>query len=83
MRPITTDYDQLKSETTDYDPLLAAEKIILDYLSQHSYITRREAIHLTKLGATRLKALFNQMIQDHKIKRIGKGRSSAYVAISL
>ena len=63
LRPITTDYDQ----------------IILEYIEKNKRITRKEAKAILDIGETKIKELFNEIIEKKIIQRIGAGRSTYYV----
>ena len=67
-----TDYDRLRPITTDYDQL------ILDFINKNGKITRKEALDILDVKETKIKEIFNQMIDDKKIVRCGAGRSTYY-----
>ena len=68
----TTEYDRIQPNTTDYDQL------ILEYLQANQKITRKEAKSFLKLGETKIKELFNELIDRGLIQRVGAGRSTYY-----
>ena len=75
IRPITADYGRLWPITTDYDRLSQEEKqLLLD----HHQIARKGAVQLLKIGETKSKELFNQLLSKKLIERIGKGRATFY-----
>lgn len=62
LRPIATDYDQ----------------IILEYIARNKRITRKEAKIILDIGETKIKELFNELIEKEVIQRVGAGRSTYY-----
>jgi len=73
-----TDYDRLRPITTDYDRLNIEEKKVLLYLLDNVKISRKDAVILLKLGETKVKEIFNSLIDKNLIHRHGKGRSTYY-----
>jgi ATP-dependent DNA helicase RecG len=65
--------DRLQPITTDYD------RIILEYLQENRRITRKEATGILELRETKIKELFNELIDRGLIQRVGAGRSTYYV----
>lgn len=78
VRPIATDTARLRPITTDYDQLIPEEARILDYLHEHSSISRKEATQLLGLGETKIKEIFNALMNQGLIERFGAGRSTSY-----
>jgi len=75
-RPIVEDSvgnDRLRPIKTDYD------QIILEYIEKNKRITRKEAKAILDIGETKIKELFNELIEKKIIQRIGAGRSTYYV----
>jgi ATP-dependent DNA helicase RecG len=68
----TTEYDRIRPNTTEYDQL------ILEYLQANQKITRKEAKSFLELGETKIKELFNKLIDRGLIQRVGAGRSIYY-----
>ena len=62
-RPITTNYD----------------RIVLEYLQGNRRISRKEATTILELGETKIKELFNELIDRGFIQHVGAGRSTYYV----
>ena len=69
----STDYDQLRPNIAEYD------RIILDYIQKNGKITRKEAKSILDFGETKIKELFNELIDKGLIERVGAGRSTSYV----
>ncbi|PKD21806.1 ATP-dependent DNA helicase [Salegentibacter salinarum] len=78
VQPIATDYDRLRPIATDYDRLSEEEKQLLLYLLDHQQIVRKEAVHLLKLGETKIKEVFKDLLDKELIERKGKGRATFY-----
>ncbi|APS38601.1 hypothetical protein [Salegentibacter sp. T436] len=73
-----TQNNQLRSITTDYDRLSEEEKQLLLYLMDHHQIVRKKAVQLLKIGETKTKEVFNELLDKELIKRKGKGRATFY-----
>jgi len=65
--------DQLRPNSAEYD------RIILEYLQENRRITRKEAKVILELGETKIKELFNELIDRGLIQRVGAGRGTYYV----
>ena len=65
-------------DATDYDRLGVEEKRILLYLLDHEKISRKEAVELLAIGETKIKGIFNAMLDKKLIVREGQGRSTFY-----
>ncbi len=78
VQPIETNYDRLRPITTDYDRLSEEEKQLLLYLLDHNQIVRKEAVQLLKIGETKTKEVFNELMDKKLIERKGKGRATFY-----
>lgn len=68
----TIEYDRIEPNTTEYD------RLILEYLQANQKITRKEAKSFLELGETKIKELFNELIDRGLIQRVGAGRSTYY-----
>src|SRR5262249_5377667 len=53
---------------------------ILQLVRQHGRLTLREALHLTRANRNTLKLHLRQLVQIRRLKLLGTGRSSWYVA---
>ncbi len=65
-----------------FDTLSNAQKIeevVMDTIKKQKSITRKEIQDLAGMKETKTKELINRMIEQEKIKRIGQGRTTAYV----
>ncbi|MCP5499964.1 MAG: hypothetical protein H7A25_08680 [Leptospiraceae bacterium] len=69
LRPITTDYDRLNEE----------EKELLLFIQKEVKITRKKAKEKFEYGETKLKSLFNTLLEKGLIERKGKGRNTYYI----
>ncbi len=69
----SSDNNRLRPITTDYD------RIILEHIEKNKQITRKEAKNILDLGETKIKELFNELIDKGLIERVGAGRSTYYV----
>jgi len=69
----STDYDQLRPNSAEYD------RIILEYIEKNGKITRKEAKGILDFKETKIKELFNELMNRGLIKRLGRGRSTYYV----
>ena len=78
VQSIATEYDRLRPIATDYDRLSEEEKQLLLYLLDHHQIVRKEAVQLLKIGETKTKEVFNELLDKELIKRKGKGRATFY-----
>lgn len=65
--------DRLQPITTDYD------QIILEYIEKNRKITRKEAKAILDIGETKIKELFNELIENKVIQRVGAGRGTYYI----
>ena len=79
----TTDYDRLRPITTDYDGLEIEEKKILLYLLDNDKATRKEAVELLGHGETKIKEIFNSLLEKELIRREGQGRSTNYKLVKV
>lgn len=64
--------------TTDYDRLSKDKKDILLFLLDNITISRKEAVSLLNLGETKIKEIFNELINVKLIEIHGQGRSTYY-----
>ena len=71
--------DQLRPIATDYDHLSAEEKSIMLHLHKNGQLTKKEALSFVNVGETKLKEIFNEMIEKKYIVRKGQGRGTYYV----
>lgn len=69
---IPPENDRLRPITTDYD------RIILEYINQNGKITKKQALEIVDIKETKIKEIFNQMIETKQIVRCGSGRSTYY-----
>ncbi len=69
----SSDNNRLRPITNDYD------RIILEHIEKNKQITRKEAKNILDLGETKIKELFNELIDKGLIERVGAGRSTYYV----
>lgn len=69
----TVGNDRLQPITTDYD------RLILEYLEKNRRITRKKAKSILELGETKVKELFNELIDRGLIQRVGAGRGTYYI----
>ena len=74
--------DRLRPITTDYDQLLKEQVIIINYLQKNVTISRREALSIVDVGETKIKDIFNDLIDKNLIVRVGQGRSTQYKLIN-
>ena len=79
-RPQTTELtpdnaknDRIRPNTTEYD------RIIIQYIKKNKAIKRGEAKVLLGIGETKIKEIFNDLIEKGLIVRAGAGRSTHYV----
>lgn len=73
--------DRLRPIATDYDRLRPDEMAIIKYLENHVSITRKEAKEILSLGETKIKEVFNDLIEKGAIQRQGSGRSTYYIGV--
>lgn len=73
--------DQLRPITTDYNRLRPEEITVIRYLESHLSITRKEAKEILSLGETKIKEVFNVLIEKGLIQRHGSGRSTYYTGV--
>ncbi len=71
LRPITTNYDQLRPE----------EITVIKYLESHLNITRKNAKEILSIGETKIKEVFNILIEKGLIQRHGSGRGTYYIGV--
>jgi predicted HTH transcriptional regulator len=55
------------------------KELILSYIEENGKITTGDAAELLKVGVTRIKALFYQLIDDKKITAQGDNKNRRYV----
>jgi ATP-dependent DNA helicase RecG len=79
LRPIATDYDRLRPITDAYGQLAEDEEKIMLYLLKNKTINRKETVEILSYGETKIKELFNNMIDKKLIARVGQGRSTHYI----
>jgi ATP-dependent DNA helicase RecG len=78
---ITSANDQSRPITTDYDQLRPEEITVIKYLQSNASITRKDAKEILSIGETKIKELFNVLIEKGLIQRYGNGRSTYYKGI--
>ena len=71
--PNTTANDRIRPNTT------ANDRLIIEYINKNSAINRSEAKVLLGIGETKIKEIFNDLIEKGLIRRVGAGRSTHYV----
>ncbi|MBD3843464.1 MAG: hypothetical protein IE909_16595 [Campylobacterales bacterium] len=54
------------------------EKIVL-YLLENKSINRKQTVEILNYGETKIKELFNHMVDKKLIIRVGQGRSTRYI----
>ena len=57
------------------------ETTILEFIGAEGKISRKLAKELLPLGETKIKELFNSLIEKGHIHRVGKGRATCYILI--
>jgi len=78
-RPIPTDSDRLQIIANNYGQLTKDEEKIVLYLLEHKTINRKETLQILDYGETKIKELFNNMVDKKLIVRVGQGRGTHYV----
>ena len=73
VRPQTTPNDRKRPKTTEND------RIVIGYIKKNRAINRSEAKVLLGIGETKIKEIFNDLIEKGLIVRVGAGRSTHYV----
>ena len=79
LQTVAPDYARLRPITTDNESLDPDESQLMQYMHSNHKISRREAIDLLRLGETKIKSLFNDLMEKGLIERKGQGRSTYYV----
>ena len=69
----TTENDRKRPNTTEYD------RIVIGYIKKNKAVNRSEAKVLLGIGETKIKEIFNDLIEKGLIVRVGAGRSTHYV----
>lgn len=77
----STDYDRLRPITAGYGQLSIDEKKLLIYILDNGKISRKKAVELLHFGETKIKHIFNELLEKNIIKRVGQGRSTFYELI--
>lgn len=68
---IASENDQLRSE----------EITVIKYLESNANITRKDVKEILSIGETKIKDIFNVLIEKGLIQRHGSGRSTYYTGI--
>ena len=71
--PNSAEYGRIRPNTTDND------RIIIEYIKKNSAVNRSEAKVLLGIGETKIKEIFNDLIEKGLIERVGAGRSTHYI----
>ncbi len=71
--PNNAEYDRIRPNTTDND------RIVIAYIKKNSAVNRSEAKVLLGIGETKIKEIFNALIEKDLIRRVGAGRSTHYI----
>ena len=75
----TNDNARLSLITPDYARLSVEQQQILRYLLERPKMTRADGVALLQLSETKLKSLFNELLELGLITRQGQGRATVYV----
>ncbi len=75
------DYARLRPIASDYEGLDSDESQLIAYMDSHGKLGRKEAIVLLQLGETKIKSLFNSLMEKGLIERKGQGRGTYYVLL--
>ena len=78
-RPIPPDSARFRPIPTDWSALHPDERQLMEHLSQVGTLTRKDAAALLQAGETKVKALFNALINNGYIERMSQGRATYYV----
>jgi ATP-dependent DNA helicase RecG len=60
-----------------FDPI-QQEQMVLQFARNHGKITRRDAAELCRISEDQARRLLKKLLGDHKLRRTGKGRATAY-----
>ena len=60
-----------------FDPI-QQEQMVLQFARNHGKITRRDAAELCRISEDQARRLLTKLLGDHKLRRTGKGRATAY-----
>lgn len=78
-RPIPPNFARFRPIPPDWSALHPDERQLMEHLSQVGTLTRKDAAALLQVGETKVKALFNALIKNGFIERMGQGRATYYV----
>ena len=65
--------DRIRPNTTEYD------RKVIEYIKKNNAVNRSEAKVLLGIGETKIKEIFNTLIEKGLIMRVGAGRSTHYI----